>query len=673
MALTRRLAAILAADVAGYSRLMGEDEEGTLERLKAHRRQLIDPKIKEHRGRIVKTTGDGLLAEFPSVVDAVRCAAEVQRGILDREPEAPDERRIRLRIGINLGDVIADGDDIFGDGVNVAARLEALAKPGAICVSGTVRDHIRGKLPYPLEDRGEQNVKNIAVPVRVFALRPEAIAELLTTVAAPQPTRRWNTSHFAMAAGAAAAVLVIAIGAWWFWPWAKSSPAAAVAGATSIAQPPAAPRLSIVVLPFANLSNDPDQQYFADGITEDVTTDLSRIADMFVIARNSAFTYRNKPVDAKQIGRELGVRYVLEGSVQRSGNQVRVTAQLIDAETNAHLWAERFDRDTGDLFALQNEITGRIAVALNLELISREAVRPTDNPDAMDYILRARATNLKPPSRANDAKAVSLLERALALDPRSVAAKSMLAGTLAGRVMDDMTDTPAADLQRAQELAAQALASAPNYPSAHFARGHLLRALGRPGEAIPEYEAVIALNRNAAFAYPRLGWCKLMTGSIDETIPLVERTIRLSPRDPYLGLYFLYIGVAHLLQSRTDEAILWLEKARSGFPAFPNIRAVLASAYALKARPSAPPLSSPKPAGSALMTAFQTSRISGQPVPLNRGPDIGAYQRSVRFMKLPILPGCAKPGCPRNNARDPPSRRDPRRRRGGLFALDGGG
>jgi tetratricopeptide (TPR) repeat protein len=273
---------------------------------------------------------------------------------------------------------------------------------------------------------------------------------------------------------------------------------------------------------------------------------------------------------------------VLEGSVQRSGSQVRVTAQLIDAETNAHLWAERFDRDIGDLFALQNEITGRIAVALNLELISREAVRPTDNPDAMDYILRARAVYLKPFSRASHAEVVGLLERALVLDPRSLAAQSMLAGTFAGRVMDDMTDTPAADLQRAQELVAQALASSPYYASAHFAKGQLLRALGRPGEAIPEYEMVIALNRNAATAYARIGWCKVMTGSIDEAIPLVERAIRLSPRDPALGLHYLYIGLAHLLQSRTDEAILWLEKARSAFPAFLNIRAVLAAAYALK-------------------------------------------------------------------------------------------
>jgi class 3 adenylate cyclase/TolB-like protein len=323
VASTRRLAAILAADVAGYSRLMGADEEDTLERLKKHRRQLIDPKIAEHHGRIVKTTGDGVLAEFASVVDAVRCAADVQRGMLDREPELADERRIRFRVGINLGDVIADGDDIFGDGVNVAARLEGLAEPGGICVSGMVHDQIRGKLPYPFEDEGEQNVKNIALPVRVYALCPKAIAELPAAGVPLVATPRLSTNRVAIAGAAVAAVLIAAGGAWWVWPATKSSPTPVVAATTSVAQPRAAPRLSIVILPFANLSSDPEQQYFADGVTDDLTTALSRIANSFVISRNTAFTYRNKPVDTKEIGRELGVRYVLEGSVRRSGSKVR--------------------------------------------------------------------------------------------------------------------------------------------------------------------------------------------------------------------------------------------------------------------------------------------------------------------------------------------------------------
>src|SRR5215831_18306058 len=315
MTATRRLAAILAADVAGYSRLMGADEEGTHERLKAHLGQLVDPKIKEHRGRVVKNTGDGLLAEFSSVVDAVRCAVEMQRAMSDRNAETIEDKRITFRIGINLGDVIAEEDDIYGDGVNIAARLEALAEPGGICISRVVRDQIRDKLPYPLEDKGEQSVKNIARPVRVYALGPEAVADLPASSSPPAPP---------------------------------------------ISQPLAAPRLSIVVLPFANLGNDPQQQYFADGITEDLTTDLSRLADMLVISRNTAFTYGNNPVDTRQIGRELGVRYVLEGSVRRSTNQVRVNAQLIDAESDTHLWADRLDADTGDLFALQDELTSRI-------------------------------------------------------------------------------------------------------------------------------------------------------------------------------------------------------------------------------------------------------------------------------------------------------------------------
>jgi adenylate cyclase len=314
MTTSRRLAAILAVDVAGYSRLMGADEERTHERLRAHFRELVDPKIKEHGGRTVKNTGDGLLAEFQSVVDAVRCAVEVQRGMLDREPELPEERRIRFRIGVNLGDVIAESGDIYGDGVNVAARLEGLAEPAGICVSGMVWDHIRDKLPFSFEDRGEQSVKNIARPVRVYALRPETIAEL-PSADVPIALSRRRQSVVAPITAAIAAVLVIAALAWWVWPATRSSSTtpAAVAATASIAQPLVAPRLSIVVLPFANLSSDPEQQYFADGITEDLTTDLSQIPDMLVISRTTAFAYQNKPVDTRQLGRELGVRYVLEG------------------------------------------------------------------------------------------------------------------------------------------------------------------------------------------------------------------------------------------------------------------------------------------------------------------------------------------------------------------------
>jgi TolB-like protein/Flp pilus assembly protein TadD len=344
-----------------------------------------------------------------------------------------------------------------------------------------------------------------------------------------------------------------------------------------------APRLSIVVLPFTNLNDDREQQYFADGITEDLTTDLSRIPDMFVISRNTAFTYRNKPIDTRQIGRELGVRYVLEGSVRRLGNQLRVSVQLIDAETDAHLWADRFDRDTVDLFALQNEITIRIAVALNLELTGREAARPTENLDALDYTLRGRAAFSKLHTPDSSKQVISLFERALVLDPQSVEAQSWLAVALTGRVLENMSDSAAADLARAEELVGQALAVSPHSPSAHYAKGQVLRARGGPEQAILEYETAIALNRNWVFAHAALGACKLLTGSIEEAIPRIEQAIRLSPRDPYIGNWYWAIGRVYLLQSHTDEAILWLEKARSANSGLPVVHAYLASAYALKA------------------------------------------------------------------------------------------
>jgi adenylate cyclase len=533
----RRLTAILAADVAGYSRLMGADEEGTHGRLKAHLGELVNPKIGEHRGRIVKNTGDGFLAEFASVVDAVRCAVEVQRGMTECNAGIPPEKRIEFRIGINLGDVIVEEHDIFGDGVNVAARLEALTEPGGICISRTVRDHIRDKLLYPFEDRGEQSVKNIARPVRVYELRPEAVAD---------------------------------------------QPEASGSLAASHSPPPTAPRLSIVVLPFSNLSDDREHQYFVDAIIEDLTTDLSRLADMFVISRNSAFTYKDKPVNARKIGRELGVRYVLEGSVQRSGNRVRVNAQLIDADADVHLWAERFDGDAGDLFVLQDEITSRIAVALDLELVEAEASRPTVHPDALDYILRGRAARLRPPSRENRAEAIEMFERALALDQGSVAAQSWLAIELTARALDSMAGTAAADIVRAERLAERAIAASRRSSPARFAIAQVLRAQHRYDEAIPEYETAIALNRNWAYAYSHVGWCKFMTGSIEELVLAQERAIRLSPRDPQIGLFYSRLGCAHLLQSRIDEAIIWCEKARNATPAHPQFRSFLAAAHALR-------------------------------------------------------------------------------------------
>jgi adenylate cyclase len=590
MASTRRLTAILAADVAGYSRLMEADEEGTHQRLKAHLRQLVEPKIKEHRGRIVKNTGDGLLADFPSVVDAVRCAVEVQRGMADRNAQTAEDKRITFRVGINLGDVIAEPDDIYGDGVNVAARLEALAEPGGICISRVVRDQIRDKLPYPFEDKGEQSVKNIARSVRVFALRPEAVAELPATSVSALAPRRPRIAFAAMATAAVMALVIAAV-AWWVWPVTRSSqsPPAAVGSAEegappapSALPPPVPPRLSIVVLPFANFGNDPEQQYFADGITEDLTTDLSRIPHMFVISRDTAFTYKDKPVNAKQVGQELGVRYVLEGSVRRSGNQVRVSTQLIDAATDAHLWAERFDHDMGDLFALQTEITSRIARALNVSLIDAEANRSSEHPDALDYILRGRAAGNRTPTRENFAEAVNLFEHAVALDPRSVEALSCLALSITGRILAGMSITRDDDLFRANEAVEQALAISPSSIIAHNAKAQLLRVLGHCDAAIPEYEIVIASDQNASGPLASLGGCKLMTGAMDEAIPLEELAIRLDPRNPFVYTRYIVIGLVHLLQSRTDEAIAWLERARIANPGSDFPHGLLASAYALK-------------------------------------------------------------------------------------------
>jgi TolB-like protein/Tfp pilus assembly protein PilF len=342
------------------------------------------------------------------------------------------------------------------------------------------------------------------------------------------------------------------------------------------------PRLSIVVLPFTNVTDDGKQQYFADGITDDLTTDMSRITGMFVISRNTALIYRNKSMDAKQIGRELGVRYLLDGSVRRSSNQIRVNAQLIDAENNAHLWAERFDRDIGDVFALQNEITSRIAVALNLELIGAEAARPAVRPDALDYILRARAALLKPPGPESYAETITLFERALELDQSSSEAQSMLSAVLVSRVIEGMTNAPKADIARAEELAEKALATSPGSFFPHFARALVSRTQGRCEDAIPEYETAIALNRNWANAIAALGMCKVFTGAIKEALPLLEQAIRLSPRDAYSALWYNWIGRAHLLQSRTDEADLWFERARRANPALLYVHSYLASVYALK-------------------------------------------------------------------------------------------
>ena len=545
MASTRRLAAILAFDVAGYSRMMRADEEGTHERVKAHRRDLVDPLILQHHGRIVKFTGDGLLVEFASIVDAVLCAVEVQCGMHRRNADVAERQRITFRIGANLGDVIAEPEDIYGDGVNIAARLEALAEPNGICLSQVVHEQVRDKLPYEFEDLGHLSVKNIARPVHAFALRADMIAALPVSEPEPAP-----------------------------------APAPQAGGEEPSER---APRLSIVVLPFANLSIDPEQQYLAEAITDDVTTDLSRIPEMVVISRTTALTYGEKAVDVRQIGRELNVRYVLEGSVRRSGARVRVNTQLIDAETDRHVWADRFAHDTDDLFTLQDEVTSRIAVALNLELFEAEAAKPAEHRDALDYILRGRAAlyNYRRYTREGFVEAIQFFERALFLDPRSIQAQAFLAVALAARVLDQMSDTVAADLQRAQQLVDNVLAVSPRHALAHFAKGHVLRAHGRYEAAIPEYEMAVAANRNWVVAIAALSWCKFLAGSIEEAIPAQELAIRLSPRDPRLPNWYWRIGMVHLLQSRPQDAILWLEKARTANQHLPGPHAWLASSFAL--------------------------------------------------------------------------------------------
>ena len=542
MASTRRLAAILAADVAGYSRLMAADEEGTHERLQAHLRELLDPKIKEHRGRIVKGTGDGLLAEFSSVVDAVRCAVKTQRAMIDRNADTPEDKRIIFRIGVNLGDVIVEPEDIFGDGVNIAARLEALAEPGGICISRVVRDQVRDRLDYKFEDMGEQEVKNIARPVRVYALRREAIAGLPGPMTPPS---------------------------------------------TSISQPAVPPRMSIVVLPFMNLSDDTEQQYFADGITEDLTTDLSRVPGSFVIARNTAFTYKGQPVDVKKVSRELGVRYVLEGSVRRVGDQVRVNVQLVDGQSGAHLWADRFDTDRANLAQAQDEITGRLARTLNVELVEASVRRSEQeraaDPDARDLVMRGWALSNRMASAATREEARRAFERALDIDPESVDARIGLGEVLiSGEDMEGGSNSVHPNVTRAEQLLFEALERDPKRSRAHLVMGLIRRWQGRLSDSKIELEAAIALDPNQASGHRQLGVTLMFLGQPKAAIPQLEKSTRLSPHDPFIALNYNALGRCHLFMGHVDQAIDLLRKARATSPRYYFIHLNLAAALGLR-------------------------------------------------------------------------------------------
>jgi adenylate cyclase len=539
----RRLAAILAADIVAYSRLMGADEEGTHERVKAHFRQMIDPKIREHRGRIVKNTGDGMLVEFSSVVDAVRCAAETQRAMIDRNADIPEDKRISFQMGINLGDVIVEPEDIFGDGVNIAARLEALAEPGGICISRVVRDQIRDKLSYPFEDMGEQSVKNIARPVRAYAISVAAVASL------PQVP--------------------------------------SIAEASNPITLLNAPRLSIVVLPFVNLSNDPQQEYFAEGITDDLTTDLSRISGSFVIARNTAFTYKGKQIDAKQIGRELGVRYVLEGSVRRVDDQVRVNVQLVDGESGAQLWADRFDTDRANLAQAQDEITGRLARTLNLELVEASVRRSEQeravDPDARDLVMRGWALSNRMASAATREEAQRAFERALEIDPESVDARIGLGEVLvSGEDMEGGSNSLHQNITRAEQLLLEAFERDPNRSRAHLVMGLIRRWQGRLQDSKIELEAAIALDPNQASGHRQLGVTLMFLGQPEAAIPQLDKSTRLSPHDPFVALNYNALGRCHLFLGQVDEAIDLLRKARTTSPRYYFIHLNLAAALGLR-------------------------------------------------------------------------------------------
>ena len=539
----RRLAAIVAADVVGYSRLMGHDEVGTLAALKAHRRELIDPKVKEHGGRIVKTTGDGLLLEFPSVVDAVRYAVDVQGGMNDRNFGLLPDQRMEFRIGINLGDVIIDGDDIFGDGVNIAARLQTLAKPGSICVSRGVRDQVVDKLTCSFEDLGAQHVKNISRSIQVYRLC-DALPPAEEGRGVPTPS-----------------------------------------STVPVTQAESQRRLSIVVLPFDNLSGDPTQDALTDAITEDLTTDISRFRNSLVIGHNTAFTYKGKAVDLKQVGRELNVHYALEGSVRRIENQVRVNAKLIDAETGTHIWADRFDVSIGNLLELQDLVTRRISVSLSRELLHAEDARSRrerpDNPDAVDLVLRGRALRRNTVDREQYRAAIRLGELALRLDPEYVDALALVAHLNAGAVINGIADAPLEQMSRAVELVDHVLAQDPNYANAWFVKALTLRHAKALEESIVACRKVIDLNPNYSSAYAQLGALEILFGRPKSAFPLLEKAIEIDPKSPGLWVPYYWGGIAHLLLGQGHDAVQWLKRSLEADAA--NVHAAykyLASAYA---------------------------------------------------------------------------------------------
>jgi TolB-like protein/class 3 adenylate cyclase/tetratricopeptide (TPR) repeat protein len=532
----RRLAAIFAGDIVGYSRLMGVDEEGTLRQLKAHRKELVDPKISEHRGRIVKTTGDGMLVEFGSVVDAVRCAVEIQRAMAERNADVPADKRIEFRVGVNVGDIIIEGDDIFGDGVNIAARLEGIAEPGGVYISDDTLRQIRGKIDVLCDDLGERELKNIAQPVRVYRVRLQA-GKSQTDLSPMLPDKP-----------------------------------------------------SIVVLPFQNMSGDPEQEYFADGMVEDIITALSRFKSLFVIARNSSFVYKGRAVDVKQVGRELGVRYVLEGSVRKSSNRVRITAQLIDSATGAHLWADRFDGELKDVFDLQDQVTasvvGAIAPKLEQVEIERSKRKPTESLDAYDYYLRGLA-NSSQWSKEPTEEALRLFYRATELDPGFAAAYGMAAYCFVMRKGNRWIIDRASEVAEAARLSRLAVDLGADDAVALAAGGYTLAFVVHEVEKGSAYiDRAIALNANFATALVSSSWAKAFLGESDEAIKRATNSMRLSPLDPFSFRALGAIGLAHFIAGRYDEASSWGEKSMQLRPHYLPAICYVAAAQELAGRHS---------------------------------------------------------------------------------------
>jgi class 3 adenylate cyclase/TolB-like protein/Tfp pilus assembly protein PilF len=558
---TRKLAAILVSDVVGYSRLAGADEDRTLARLRALRSDLIDPTISVHHGRIVKRTGDGSVIEFRSVVDAVNCAIEVQRAMVERNAEVAPERRIEFRIGIHLGDVVEEADgDLMGDGVNIASRLEGICEPGGVCLSEDAYRQVKSRLELQVADLGRQNLKNIAEPVRAYLLRQGAPATQKPPQAATKTRGVWARWP-ALAAGLALVLLAAGALAW------RTGYTPRFLAASVDDKLANAPRLSIVVLPFENLGGDPEQQYFADGITDDLTTDLSHVPDSFVIARDTAFTFKGRQVDAKAIGRELGVRYMLEGSVRRAGEKVEINAQLISTETGAHVWADRFEGERSNLGKLQFEVVARLANSLGWELMKAEVLRdererPGD-PDARDLTMRGFATiwNFNGANKATWNDAIAMFERALALDPHNARAMTGLATALLVRPYAGWSDDPAADVARAEKTAEDALALRPDDSDAHMVKSYLFETKSQTRAALAEAETAVGDDPNNARAIAQAGYLGSYFGHSEDGVAAVETALRLSPHDPTAPIMQVHLCYLHNNLAQWEQAIEWCEKA----------------------------------------------------------------------------------------------------------------